>query len=172
MAWRAHLGTFHTPGARRQHLRTFKTLANNSKNAPRPDEPHQGSQGCKIAKSIENSQKLTRIHQESPETIQEAPEMLCELVEQLFMPFGEHLLSHKQRARPRARSTIRSWKPQRLKHHRLAHTHSFASHARAKRNDFPVDSPLNPRSIEKLPKAHQDAQGVSRNHQGSTRDAL
>ena len=36
--------------------------------------------------------------------MQQAPGMLCELVEQLFIPFGEHLLSHKQRARPRPRS--------------------------------------------------------------------
>ena len=70
--------------------------------------------------------------------------MLCELVEQIFIPFCEHLLSRKQRARPRPRrrrrlhGTIRSWKPQRLKHHRLARTRSFASHARTKRNDFLV----------------------------------
>ena len=35
----------------------------------------------------ENSQKLTRTHQESPEPIQEAPEMLQELTEPLFIPF-------------------------------------------------------------------------------------
>ena len=38
------------------------------------------------------------------------------------------------------RRTIRSWKPQRQEKHRLPRTHSFASHARTKRNDFPVGS--------------------------------
>ena len=32
--------------------------------------------------------------------MQQAPEVLCELVEPLFIPFGEHLLSHKRPARP------------------------------------------------------------------------
>ena len=36
------------------------------------------------------------------------------------------------------RRTIRSWKPQRQEKHRLSRTHSFASHARTKRNDFLV----------------------------------
>ena len=66
--------------------------------------------------------------------------MLCELVERLAQ-------AHQPLVRVASPS---DWK---LEHHRFTHTRSFASHARAKRNEFPAGAGLELESGTKKPSA-------------------
>ena len=89
----------------------------------------------------------TRTHQDTPGPSRTHPastQMLHELTEAVKTQNGGTKSSTvtKGTPTPTPPTTICSCKPQRREHHRPPRTHSFASHARTKRNDFPVG--LNP----------------------------
>ena len=80
-----------------------------------------GGPAIRFTKSINNDQKHARTHQEPPEPIQEAPEMLHHLAEQLFISFHNRKTAPTPRARPTHRRTVRTPEPRRQDHARRSH---------------------------------------------------
>jgi len=123
------------------------------------DQRHRGSRRPRTtAKYTKNTRTTPGPHQDAPEHTRTHPTSPRALIEarktqnsKRSHKVKQHNQEHTQRARiaePEPKRTIHSCKPQRQEHHRLTRTHSFASHARTKRNDFLVVSAPNLRYIQ------------------------
>jgi len=128
-----HRGSRRAPGPTAPGVQTHQNHSKSTQNTP---GPHQ------------DAPEHTRTHPTSPRALIEARKTQNS---KRSHKVKQHNQEHTQRARiaePEPKRTIHSCKPQRQEHHRLTRTHSFASHARTKRNDFLVVSAPNLRYIQ------------------------